>query len=145
MSDFYTIQGDYFEDHRGKVTFANTFDMTAIKRFYILTHHNTHIVRGWQGHKNETKWFYCQNGSFLINIIRPLNIQFPTGEEQIDCVQLEAGDNKILCVPGGHFTGIKSEVAPSSLLIFSDCTLDISGLDDYRQAENFWTFKTEIL
>jgi dTDP-4-dehydrorhamnose 3,5-epimerase-like enzyme len=140
MGDYYLIQGGQFEDQRGRVSFANTFDMTNVKRFYILSNQDTHVLRAWQGHKKETKWFFCQNGSFLINIIKTNQIDFPTGVEKVDCVRLVAGDNRVLCVPGGHYTGIKSESISSSLLIFSDLTLDHSREDDYRKEQNFWNF-----
>lgn len=145
MGDYYLIQGDQFEDHRGKVTFANSFDMTNVKRFYMLSNQDTCVLRAWQGHKNETKWFFCQIGSFLINIVKTNEIQFPTGNEKVDCVRLEAGDNRVLCVPGGHYTGIKSESVSSSLLIFSDFSLEHSQEDDFRKEQNFWNFKPNPL
>lgn len=140
MYDYYIIHCEQFEDHRGRLTFANGFDMTDVQRFYILSNQDTHVIRAWQGHQRETKWFYCQHGSFLINIIKTPDVQFPTGEEIVDCVRLVAGDNRILCIPGGHYTGIKTEMNSSSLLIFSDFTLELSKKDDFRREQNFWNF-----
>jgi len=63
------IEGSTFSDTRGKMKFFNTFDMAQIVRFYEISPASTKIIRGWQGHYNEKKWFYCHTGSFIINTV----------------------------------------------------------------------------
>ncbi|MEO5832339.1 MAG: hypothetical protein ABIR83_03080, partial [Nakamurella sp.] len=60
------IQGGEHEDARGRLTFFNDFDMKAVRRFYVIEHPDTAIVRAWQAHKKEQKWFYVTAGSFKI-------------------------------------------------------------------------------
>ena len=76
-----SIKGGFHEDQRGRVAFVNDFDMTLIKRFYQIDHPHTHVIRGWQGHKRESKWFYCVEGQFTINYIQPNNWQNIIGNE----------------------------------------------------------------
>ncbi len=53
-----SIKGGRHIDERGTLTFFNNFDMSPVKRFYVIDHPDTTIVRAWQGHKVEQKWFY---------------------------------------------------------------------------------------
>ena len=54
----------------GEITFFNDFDLTDIKRFYVISNHNSPVtnhnqVRAWQGHKVEQKYFFNVKGAFL--------------------------------------------------------------------------------
>ena len=60
------IQGIPFIDGRGKLLSFNDFSLEKIKRMYQITHLDTSIVRAWQGHKLENKWFYVIDGAFTI-------------------------------------------------------------------------------
>jgi dTDP-4-dehydrorhamnose 3,5-epimerase len=40
-------------DERGQVTFVNDFDMTDVKRSYVVTNTLVKTVRAWHGHQNE--------------------------------------------------------------------------------------------
>jgi hypothetical protein len=52
------IRGDVHQDQRGVLRFFNDFDMSLVKRFYISENADSSIVRAWQGHQKEQKWFY---------------------------------------------------------------------------------------
>jgi dTDP-4-dehydrorhamnose 3,5-epimerase len=45
------IDGLEYEDARGRLIYFNDFDMKAVRRFYVIEHPDTSIVRAWQGHK----------------------------------------------------------------------------------------------
>lgn len=68
MKTIQLIQGGVFEDNRGKFIFANDFDLTPIQRLYHIHHPDTEVVRAWQGHKVESKWFHCIKSSFDIKL-----------------------------------------------------------------------------
>ena len=53
------IKGGEFQDERGKLIYFNDFDLTIVKRFYIIEHPDTEIVRAWQGHKKRRKVVLC--------------------------------------------------------------------------------------
>lgn len=40
------IRGGIAKDHRGQIRFVNDFDMSLVKRFYIIKNADTEIVRG---------------------------------------------------------------------------------------------------
>ena len=52
------IKGEQFSDNRGSLNFFNAFDMSEIKRLYEIEPIDDHIIRAWQGHQYEKKWFY---------------------------------------------------------------------------------------
>ncbi len=72
------LKGGAFTDARGTLQFVNDFEFEGVKRFYQITHHNTSIVRAWQGHKVEHKWFFVGKGSFVIAWVKIDDWQNPS-------------------------------------------------------------------
>ena len=72
------INGGSYSDNRGDVTFNNDFDMSSIKRIYSIKNVNTSLVRAWQGHAIERRWFSVVKGSFEIKLIKIDNWENPT-------------------------------------------------------------------
>ncbi len=140
MVEFPVCQsGGIHSDSRGTVSFMNDFDMSSIKRVYKITHPSVDIIRGWQGHLIESKWFLIQNGSFKFKIIKPDNMMLPkkllyTGEFTINA------DNRIsiLSVPPGFVTSFRAMKANSCMLVFSDVSVDESKMDDFRFSLDNW-------
>jgi dTDP-4-dehydrorhamnose 3,5-epimerase-like enzyme len=135
------IPAHAFEDQRGKVVFSNEFDLRPVRRFYYLIHPDTTVLRAWQGHKVEQKWFTCVKGCFIVNIIQPNDWTRPSGSESIEAIQLSADNPFILHLPGGYVTGIKASVPNSILFIYSDVDLETSKTDDFRFVQDTWNFK----
>ena len=52
------IQGGIHSDERGALAFVNSFGMEAVRRFYLIRHSDTRVIRAWQGHRTEEKWFF---------------------------------------------------------------------------------------
>ncbi len=132
------ISGGQFHDGRSTVSFINDFDMTPIKRFYVIHHPNIEIIRAWQGHKLEQKWFYSVVGSFLINVIQIDDWEQPSTDLVVTSHHLKSGNPTVLYVPGGHVTGIKAIEADSSLMVYSDMFINESRDDDFRFDKNKW-------
>ena len=63
------INGGFFEDQRGKLDFVNDFDLSEIKRMYFTTNKELNTFRGWQGHKVESRWFFCVRGKFEVKLV----------------------------------------------------------------------------
>lgn len=137
-------QGDTFVDNRGTLRFFNNLDMAEIKRFYEISPSNTDFIRGWQGHKEEKKWFYCLSGSIVINIIKVSNFENPTINSKPSKVFLSADNPQILHVPGGNVTAIKAEMVNSRLQVFSNFTLKESKEDDFRYPLDLWNANWKI-
>ena len=71
------IEGGVFTDERGTINFVNDFDLSPIKRFYVTTNYSTDIIRAWQGHQIESRWFYCVQGSLDVRLIKIDNCENP--------------------------------------------------------------------
>jgi dTDP-4-dehydrorhamnose 3,5-epimerase-like enzyme len=137
--DFSQItEGSLFSDNRGAIAFVNDFDLSPIKRFYRISHPNTAIIRAWQGHKIERKWFYCTKGSFEIKVIEIDNWDNPSKELTIKSHILSGDKSQILSVQKGCCTAIRALENDASLMVFSDKTLDEAKDDDFRFDKNYW-------
>nr|WP_299067430.1 sugar epimerase [uncultured Allomuricauda sp.] len=133
------IKGEIFEDERGKLSFANTFDMSEIVRFYEIAPKNQQIIRAWQGHELEKKWFNCLSGSFIINIIKVDSFDNPSDYLAPTRMELNSYTAEILAVPGGFATGIKATSKDSRLQVFSNLGLNESKKDDFRFPLEKWS------
>ncbi len=51
------VSGEIFLDHRGRIASLNDFRFDGVARVYFITHPDASVIRGWQGHKLEKKWF----------------------------------------------------------------------------------------
>lgn len=131
-------QGGFFTDDRGTIQFVNEKSPGNYRRFYLITHPNKTIVRGWQGHKHEEKAFYAIGGGFIIAVVNPLCFEEPAGDEIPEFFELTVNNNNFLRVPGGCYTGIKALMPNSTLLVLSGFDLAGSKEDDYRQPVNKW-------
>src|SRR5690606_35528976 len=102
MKEINTIQGGIAEDHRGHIRFVNDFDMTQVKRFYIIKNKDTDLVRGWRAHRIEQRWFYVLSGSFSVDLIKIDNWGESSPELPVERRILKAVDKQILHVPVGY-------------------------------------------
>jgi dTDP-4-dehydrorhamnose 3,5-epimerase len=138
MSELLIIEGGKHEDARGKLIFFNDFDMSEVRRFYIIEHPDTQIVRAWQGHQKEEKWFYVIHGSFKIVLVKPDDWQNPSAELKTEEFVLETGNQQILYVPGGFANGFKALEPKSRIMVFSSFTVEESSKDNYRFDKSLW-------
>ena len=125
------ISGGNHEDARGRLTFFNELDLAPVKRFYIIQHPDTEIVRAWQAHKVEQKWFYVMKGSFKIILVQPDDWTKPSGNLPHQKFVLEEGDRQIIHVPGGFASGFQAMEPQSELLVFSDFAMADAGADAF--------------
>jgi len=132
------ISGGRHSDERGKVFFVNDFDMNYCKRFYQITHDNIDFVRAWQGHKIESKWFYCIRGGFEVKLIEIDNWEAPSQKLDVYHFTIDQEKIQILHIPPGYVNGFRATQPNSSFIIFSDATLESSKADDIRFEKNYW-------
>lgn len=118
------FNGEVFSDYRGKLKSINDFNMCSIVRMYSIES-KLGVVRAWQGHKLETKWFYVIKGSFLV---KTMNMD----SHQVDVYKLNSVEPKVLKISGGNYNGFEASEAGSILIVFSDFDLQQSKEDDYR-------------
>lgn len=138
MSLVRLINGFSFKDERGDLKFFNSFQMNEIIRFYEIVPNDTTTIRAWQGHKNEKKWFYCNSGEFIVNLIKIDNFDKPSPKLKADKFVLSAEHPAVLEVSGGCASGIRASKINSRLLVFSNFTLKESHEDDFRYSPETW-------
>ncbi|WP_313264652.1 hypothetical protein [Sphingobacterium sp.] len=126
-----SIKGGIAEDKRGHIRFVNDFDMTFVKRFYIIKNADTELIRGWRGHKIEQRWFYVLFGQFSVNLVQVDNWDLPSKDLAVRNEILKSSDMKILNVSPGYATTFQALAPNSELLVFSDYTLEHALIDDY--------------
>ncbi len=132
------IPGNQFTDRRGSLSFCNDFDMSEVRRFYEIKPASIKEIRAWQAHQEEKKWFYCLKGSFVINLIRIDAFSEPSGELIPEQYVMHADRPAVLKIPGGFANGFRALEDRSSLMVFSNFTLDQSEKDDYRYSLATW-------
>ena len=117
------IPGGNHKDNRGTITFNNDFDASAIKRIYTIQNENTSIIRAWQGHKIEKRWFSAIKGSFEIKLIKIENWENPDKNSEVSTIILNDKNLDTLCVPNGYISSIQALEENSKLLAMSDYQL----------------------
>lgn len=132
------IQGGIFQDNRGVVSFFNDFDMSMVKRFYTIVHSNTSVIRAWQGHKVEHKWFVVTKGAFKLAVVKIDNWNKPSETLSPEVFLLNANDRKVLFVPAGYANGFKAVEPNSKVMVFSSLSLKDSKKDTVRFDATLW-------
>lgn len=133
------IKGNTHSDDRGILCFVNDFDLQSIRRFYTITHPATAIVRAWQGHKIETKHFFVTKGSFLFGWVKIDDWDQPSAKLDVSRQVLTFDQPAVLTISAGCANGFKALKPGSTVIIFSDLTLEESAEDMYRFHQNIWT------
>lgn len=121
------LKGNTHTDHRGAITFYNAFDMSEVVRMYSIQP-KVGVIRAWQGHKKETKWFIVQRGTVQVKV-RDLETA-----KLVDSIVLDSDSPKVLKINPGFYNGFEALEENSLLLVFSDLTLQESQQDDFRKS-----------
>jgi dTDP-4-dehydrorhamnose 3,5-epimerase-like enzyme len=129
--------GNRHVDERGILTFNNDFNASLVKRIYFIENKNKDIVRGWQGHKIEQRWFSAVNGSFKINIITIDNWTNPSKKLKLKSYILSSTNLEVLHVPQGNITSIQSLKDHSKLMVFSNYSMGEVN-DEYHFDINYF-------
>lgn len=132
------IDGGNFADERGHISFVNAFHFKNIKRFYCITHLETDLIRAWQGHKIETKYFYVVSGRFLISAVKIDHWENPSALLKGAPFILSSEKSQLLKIPGGYANGFKALDKNSKMIIYSDLTLEDSEKDNIRFFSETW-------
>ncbi|WGQ12755.1 WxcM-like domain-containing protein [Sphingobacterium faecium] len=125
------IAGGIAKDYRGQIKFVNDFDMSLVKRFYIIKNADTELVRGWRAHQIEQRWFYVLSGSFSVDIVQIDNWEKPSNNLPIENITISDDDMQILHVPIGFGTAFRALEANSELLVYADYGIENASNDDH--------------
>ncbi|MDO9510002.1 MAG: WxcM-like domain-containing protein [Candidatus Magasanikbacteria bacterium] len=125
------ITGNSHTDARGTLFYNNDFDASGVKRMYVIENATTEIIRAWQGHKIEQRWFSAINGSFKIRLIKIDNWESPAKNLEILTFTINADTLEVLHVPQGYVSSIQAMEVGSKLLVMADYLLG-EIKDEYR-------------
>lgn len=124
-------QGGTYADARGLLRFCNDFDMSAVRRFYTIANSVEQPVRGWIGHKRETKWFFPVKGVTEI-VVEPMDLAAKNAEVAKSSVVLAADKPSVLKVEPGNWFCVKQD-GSAEVMVFSDCKVGEFENDDFRR------------
>ena len=137
-----SIAGGVAKDHRGQIRFVNDFDMTQVKRFYIIKNTDTELVRGWRAHRMEQRWFYVVAGSFAVDLIQIDNWENASQDLPVEKRILKSGEHEVLHVPVGYGTAFQALEPESELLVFADYGIENAKNDDYTWPLDYFKGRT---
>jgi dTDP-4-dehydrorhamnose 3,5-epimerase-like enzyme len=132
------INGGFFEDSRGRLDYVNDLDLSKIKRIYFTTNTEVGFFRGWQGHKIESRWFFCVKGSFEVKLVEIDDWDNPSDILEPKVYILEEKKPQVLYIPNGYVNGFSSLEKSSKLMILSNFNLGENNNDDVRFESNKW-------
>jgi dTDP-4-dehydrorhamnose 3,5-epimerase len=132
------IKGGLFSDERGTMRFVNDFHFNDVKRFYFIKHSDTTVVRAWQGHQFEKKYFYPISGSFVVAWVKIDDFDNPAKNLKPEYHILSANNSEIISIPKGYANGLKALEPNSEIMIFSDMSLEESVNEKIRFPADWW-------
>lgn len=125
------IQGGLSKDLRGQIRFANDFDMSPVKRFYIVRNADIDLIRGWRAHQIEQRWFYVLSGSFSMDMVSIDNWEDAAHDLPVKKEIIKAEDGRVVHITAGYATAFQALEPESELLVFSDYNIDHAPFDDH--------------
>lgn len=131
------IKGGFHTDARGCIQFNNDFNALAVKRIYVIENSSTEVVRAWQGHAIERRWFSAISGSFVIKLIKVTDWKNPDKKSTCQAFQLDAPSLDMLEVPKGYVSSIQAVTEDAKLLVLADYLLG-EVADEYRFDLNYF-------
>ena len=132
------IDGGIAKDERGQLVFANGFEMSDVRRFYMVENSSLDVIRAWHGHAKEAKYVFVVSGSALVAAVFLDDLQKPNKENKIYKQVLSADKPAIFHVPGGYANGFRALEPGTKVIFFSTSTLEESKNDDFRFPIDYW-------
>lgn len=132
------IEGAVAVDDRGELLFCNNFDMKCIKRFYLVSNHESRFIRAWHAHKKESKFVLVISGSALVAAVKIDDWDCPNKKAEVHRYILSDKKPGILAIPPGYANGFMTLLPGTQVMFFSDRTIKQSKDDDYRYDAYYW-------
>lgn len=136
-----TIIGGIAKDARGQIRYVNDFDMSLVKRFYIIQNADTELKRGWRGHQTEQRWFYVLSGSFEMDVVQIDDWNSPSNNLPVEHLTIKDTDLSVLHVPTGYATAFRALEGGSELLVYADYDISHAALDDHTWPIDYFRSK----
>lgn len=138
MEEPKVFEGGIAVDDRGELSYNNDFDMSQVKRYYMVSNHKSHFVRAWHAHKKEAKYVTVVKGSALIGLVKIDDWVNPSSFLNIKTFTLSEKTASVLYIPKGYANGFMNLTKDTKIMFFSTSTLEKSKGDDYRFGAHYW-------
>ena len=138
MDEVKVIEGEIFQDFRGRISSLNSFHFDGVRRCYIIHHPDSSVIRGWHAHQDERKWFYCIKGHFSVALVKIDNWDNPSENLTADIHHLSENESKLVCVPKGYANCLKAHENDSIMMVLSDKILEDALNDSWRYDKGLW-------
>jgi dTDP-4-dehydrorhamnose 3,5-epimerase-like enzyme len=125
-------------DDRGRVYFANDFDLRTCRRMYIVENFATGTVRAWHAHRRERKWVMALTGAALACCVAIDDWDSPSTDATVHRFTLDAEHPALLAIPAGYANGAMTLLPRTKLIYLSDASLEESLEDDVRYPARYW-------
>ena len=132
------IKGSSYTDTRGTISFTTDFKLPDINRFYTIEHSSVDIVRAWQGHEIETKFFSIIRGKFIIAWVKIDDFDNPSDKLNAEFKVLGSSSLGVLHIPPGYANGLRALEKNSIIAVFSDFDVEKSIEAKRRYNSNKW-------
>ena len=131
------LKGATHHDERGNLYYNDYFHKFSIKRVYLIKNQNTSIIRAWQGHEIEQRWFSAVTGSFKILLIKIDNWESPN--QDLIPVEFILNSNKldVLHIPSGYISSIQAIEENSKLMVMANYFLGEIN-DEYKYPQKYF-------
>ena len=138
MSEIKIYEGGIFADERGELRHMNSFNLGGARRYYVITHESTEVIRGWHGHRFEGKWFQCLRGGFNLAFVKVDDWEHPSQDLTPELFHLTEQKSQLIALPEGYANCIRATEPGSILLVFSEKELPEAELDSWRWPPQMW-------
>ncbi len=132
------IEAGIAVDDRGQIQFCNGFDLKDMRRFYIVSNHQSHFVRAWHAHKKETKYAFVITGAAVVAAVKIDNWEKPNKNAVVQRFILSEKKPSVLRIPAGYANGFKTLTSDTKIMFISSSTLQESLNDDIRFPADYW-------
>lgn len=125
-------------DDRGRICFANEFNLGQCRRMYIVENFSAGTVRAWHAHRHERKWVLAVTGAALACCVAVDDWDSPSVDAEVHRFVLDADHPQLLEIPSGFANGAMPLVPGTKLMYLSDASLEQSLEDDIRYPARYW-------
>jgi dTDP-4-dehydrorhamnose 3,5-epimerase len=132
------IDGGIAVDDRGQLTFANDFNFSGVKRFYMVENFFANTIRAFHGHAKEAKYVLIASGSAIVAAVKVADFSNPDKSEKVNRFVLSSRKPSLLFIPPGYANGFKPLEKDTKIIFFSTSSLEESKGDDYRFPADYW-------
>jgi dTDP-4-dehydrorhamnose 3,5-epimerase-like enzyme len=132
------VAGGSAVDDRGVLTFVNDLDLSAYRRFYVVSNHVAGFVRAWHGHRHEAKAVVVISGAAVVAAVEVDDWSEPSPDLTVHRFVLSERNPAALVIPPGYANGFKSLTASTRVCFFSSSSLADAAADDVRFPSRLW-------